>query len=91
MTDIVRRLREGRTDGTDLRWDVTDVHREAADEIERLHAALKVAYGYMPTVRDELYGQTDLTRALSIVRAALEQSVSPNAKKAPDPTKGVRG
>jgi hypothetical protein len=38
--DIVIRLREGRTDGTDLRWDVTDVHREAADEIVRLRAAL---------------------------------------------------
>lgn len=38
MTDIRKRLREGRTDGTDLRWTVTEVHREAADEIDRLLA-----------------------------------------------------
>lgn len=36
MTDIVERLREGRTNGTALRWCVTDIHREAADEIEWL-------------------------------------------------------
>jgi hypothetical protein len=34
--DIVKRLREGRTDDTDLRWQVTDIHREAADNIEQL-------------------------------------------------------
>lgn len=36
MSDIVTRLREGRSTGTALRWTVTDVHREAADEILRL-------------------------------------------------------
>jgi hypothetical protein len=36
MTDVVERLREGRTDGTVLRWSVTDIHREAAAEIEWL-------------------------------------------------------
>jgi hypothetical protein len=35
-TDLVTRLREGRMDGTGLRWSVTDIHREAADEIARL-------------------------------------------------------
>ena len=35
-TDLVRRLREGRTDGTSLRWAVTPIHKE--DEIERLRA-----------------------------------------------------
>ena len=39
MTDIVERLREGRTDGTALRWSVTDIHHEAASEIERLRLA----------------------------------------------------
>jgi hypothetical protein len=42
--DIVKRLREGRrNDGTDLRWVVTEVHIEAADEIERLRVALREA------------------------------------------------
>lgn len=41
MSDIVERLREGRTDGTALRWAVTDIHREAADEIERLRAEVE--------------------------------------------------
>lgn len=36
MSDLVKRLREGRTDGTALTWTVTPIHREAADEIERL-------------------------------------------------------
>lgn len=35
-TDIVNRLREGSTDGTELKWAVTEVHLEAADELERL-------------------------------------------------------
>ena len=34
--DIVQRLREGRTNGSNLLWGVSDIHREAADEIERL-------------------------------------------------------
>lgn len=38
---ISERLREGRTEGTDLRWHVTDVHREAADVIDALVAALE--------------------------------------------------
>lgn len=37
---ISERLREGRTAGTDLRWHVTDIHREAADVIDALVAAL---------------------------------------------------
>jgi hypothetical protein len=36
MTDIVERLREGKTDGTHLRWMVTNIHLEAAAEVERL-------------------------------------------------------
>lgn len=36
MTDIVTRLRTGQTEGSYLRWHVTSVHVEAADEIERL-------------------------------------------------------
>ena len=38
MTDIVTRLRAGTTDGTSLTWAVTDIHQEAADQIERLRA-----------------------------------------------------
>jgi len=44
--DIVKRLREGRTNGTDLRWSVTDAHREAATEIERLREVLKFIVAY---------------------------------------------
>lgn len=40
---ISERLREGRTAGTDLRWHVTDIHREAADVIDALVAALERA------------------------------------------------
>jgi hypothetical protein len=40
MTTISKRLREGRTDGTALRWTVTPIHREAADTIDALVAAL---------------------------------------------------
>ena len=36
--DIVTRLREGRSNGSNHRWTVTNIHREAADEIERLRA-----------------------------------------------------
>lgn len=42
--DIVKRLREGRTVGTDLRWQVTDIHVEAAAEIEQLRALLVESY-----------------------------------------------
>lgn len=38
MSDILERLRTGSTDGTALRWSVTPVHIEAADEIEKLRA-----------------------------------------------------
>ena len=41
--DIVIRLREGRTDGSDLRWTPSPEHLEAADEIERLRFLLKDA------------------------------------------------
>ena len=40
--DLVTRLREGRTNGTGLRWVVADIHKEAADEIERLTAERQV-------------------------------------------------
>lgn len=46
MTDIVERLRSGTTDGTALTWTVTPIHREAADEIERLRAGLMKAMQY---------------------------------------------
>ena len=36
MSDIVKRLRTGTTDGTNLKWHVTVTHIEAADKIERL-------------------------------------------------------
>lgn len=36
--NIVQRLRDGRTNGSNLLWSVTAIHREAADEIERLRA-----------------------------------------------------
>ena len=38
MSDIVDRLRAGTTDGSHLRWTVTTIHLEAADDIERLRA-----------------------------------------------------
>lgn len=41
--DLVTRLREGRTNGTALRWQVFAIHLEAADEIERLTAQLAEA------------------------------------------------
>ena len=41
--DLIERLREGRTTGTDLRWTVTPEHLEAAAEIERLRAKLASA------------------------------------------------
>jgi hypothetical protein len=40
MATISERLREGRTDGTALRWTVTPIHREAADTIDALVEAL---------------------------------------------------
>lgn len=47
MSDLVKRLREGRTRGTDLRWHVTDIHIEAADLIEQLEAALRAHEDHM--------------------------------------------
>jgi hypothetical protein len=48
MDDLVKRLTEGRTTGSNLRWTVTDIHREAAvalteaqATIARLEAALE--------------------------------------------------
>ena len=41
MNTIQERLREGRTENTDLRWHVTDIHREAADTIDELVAVLR--------------------------------------------------
>ena len=43
LIDLVIRLREGRTNGSHLRWAVTDVHQEAADEIERLRMLIAAA------------------------------------------------
>lgn len=34
--DLITRLREGRTSGTDLQWITTPIHHEAADAIELL-------------------------------------------------------
>ena len=62
--DIVKRLREGRTEGTDLRWQVTDIHLEAADEIERLRAIVRVnglRWGHTHTEIDELLNQQSPT------------------------------
>ncbi len=39
-TDLIARLREGRTTGSHLRWTVTDIHREAADAIAALQEVL---------------------------------------------------
>lgn len=36
--DLVTRLREGRSNGSNLRWTVRSEHIEAADEIDRLRA-----------------------------------------------------
>lgn len=36
--DLVTRLREGRTNGSNLQWTVRSEHVEAADEIDRLRA-----------------------------------------------------
>lgn len=36
--DLVTRLREGRSNDSNLQWTVTSVHIEAADEIDRLRA-----------------------------------------------------
>lgn len=41
--DLKQRLREGRTIGSDLRWTVTDIHREAADRIAELEEAIAKA------------------------------------------------
>ena len=60
-TDLVKRLREGRTDGTSLRWAVTPIHTEAADEIERLRAVMRVNGLFVGLSRAEmeeiLYGR----------------------------------
>ena len=37
-TDLKRRLEEGRTTGSNLRWTVTPIHREAAAAIAALEA-----------------------------------------------------
>lgn len=42
MSDIVERLRNGRTIGSNSTWLVTPTHLEAADEIERLRKRLAV-------------------------------------------------
>lgn len=43
--DIVSRLLEGSSVGTQLRWVVTDVHREAASEITRLRGEVERLMG----------------------------------------------
>lgn len=43
IAELVKRLREGRTPGTDLRWAVTEIHREAADALEAQWASYESA------------------------------------------------
>lgn len=83
MIDIVKRLREGRTDGTGLRWMVTDEHREAADEIERLRKALSSAAGYLLNAKIDLETGAPKRTAINtiegglcLVEAALKASTS---------------
>ena len=59
MATISERLREGRTNGTDLRWMVTDIHREAADTIDALVAVLKPAREAIASVPVETFGVAD--------------------------------
>lgn len=53
-SDILNRLRGGKTDGSNHRWTVTPIHLEAADEIELLRIALlsqeTEALGYLRAV-----------------------------------------
>jgi hypothetical protein len=45
MTDIKTRLREGRTDGSNLRWTVGEIHIEAADTIASLERRVEELEG----------------------------------------------
>lgn len=60
--DIVIRLREGRTNGSYLRWAVTDVHQEAANEIERLRT-LVVPPGWQAVPNKLTQDQLDEVKA----------------------------
>lgn len=69
MATISERLREGRTNGTALRWHVTDVHIEAADTIDALVAALeriqRVARIELATTRPDVIEQAEAALALA--------------------------
>ena len=41
MSDIIERLRSGKSVDSDLLWNVTPIHLEAADEIERLRKGIQ--------------------------------------------------
>ena len=59
MSDLIERLREGKTQGSHLRWAVTDIHREAADAIaakDREIAELRLS---VQTVGDQLGAEID--------------------------------
>jgi len=64
--DIVERLRVH-----NARYGNLALHNAAADEIERLRAALLIARAWMPVVRPEMPHQNDLVNAHKIIKYAL--------------------
>ncbi len=77
--DLIKRLREGRTEDSHLRWQVTDVHLEAAAaleakdaEIEQLRAEItewRQAAGVEASLRRDAHAE------IANLRAALEKAV----------------
>lgn len=62
MTDIVERLRENATNPDCFNDPYPEVLEQAADEIERLRAALRIIAGYEQCI-DNLMSNVDVARA----------------------------
>jgi hypothetical protein len=74
MIDLVKRLREGRTDGTQLRWQVTDTHREAANKIESITRERDVAFAERALAREARYAaDAEIERLRAIIDAAMQR------------------
>lgn len=73
MDDLIKRLREGRTTGSNLRWTVTDIHREAAAALAEAQAEIARLRGALTYIG--LYAGTSVLNANGAAQMAREAAL----------------